>query len=65
MITGVVKYPGREPEEIISLQEAIDTGVIDPNNGLYIDRTNRQRLAIPQAMNEGYIKVTSKRITIL
>lgn len=59
VITGVVKNPRQTPEIIISLQEAIDTGLIHPASGLYLDRGRKATIPIPQAMNEGLIKVTA------
>lgn len=61
VITGIVSNPGCDPEKIISLQEAIDRGIIDPNRGLYINKSTYASIAISQAMNEGLIKVRSKR----
>lgn len=57
MITGIVSNPGCEPENIISLQDAIDRQIIDPNRGLYINKSTYASIAISQAMNEGLIKV--------
>ena len=58
VITGIVCNPGREPEEIISLQDAIDRGIIDPARGLYVNKITYASIPIPQAMNEGLIKVS-------
>ncbi|XP_067948243.1 dystonin-like isoform X2 [Watersipora subatra] len=60
VITGIVSNPGEEPEKIISLQDAIDCGIIDPNRGLYINKATRNFFPIPQAMNEGLIKMGPK-----
>jgi len=57
VIKGIVSNPGEEEEIIVSLQDAIDTGIIDPANGLYVNKKTRISIAIPQAMNEGFIKV--------
>jgi len=58
VITGIVSNPGEESEVIISLQDAIDCGIIDPEQGLYVNRETLTSMPIPQAMNEGLIKVT-------
>ena len=58
VITGIVSNPGEDPEKIVSLQDAIDRGIIDPNRGLYVNRLTYKSMPIPQAMNEGLIKVT-------
>lgn len=59
VITGIVCNPGTEPEEIVSLQDAIDRGIIDPARGLYVNKLTYASIPIPQAMNEGLIKVSS------
>lgn len=44
---------GRE----ISLQEAIKKGILQPDEGVYINQNTGDRLPIPVAMNQGLIKV--------
>jgi len=53
-ITGV--HNPRTGQDV-SMQQAVSLGIIDQNNGLYVNRVNMTSIPIPEAMNQGLIKV--------
>lgn len=60
MIVGVVANPGQAgagDEQVISMQEAVDAGILDFSNGLYVNPLTKQSMSMVEAMNAGWIKV--------
>ena len=58
VITGVVRNPGTDDDEIIlSMQDAVSQGLLDLQNGLYHNFTTGEDISFVEAMNNGYIKV--------
>merc|ERR1712142_359767 len=49
-ITGV--HNPRTGQDV-SMQQAVSLGIIDQNNGLYVNRVNMTSIPIPEAMNQG------------
>lgn len=61
VITGIVQNPGSDEDEIIlSMQDAVAHGILDLQNGLYHNPTTKESLSFVEAMNCGYIKVSSR-----
>ena len=54
VISGVVDP--RTGEEV-SMQQAVLLGIINSEQGMYVDRRHRTSIPIPEAMNQGLIKV--------
>lgn len=61
VIRGVMLNPGADEKDevILSMQEAVDRGVLDLANGLYYNSTSRKTMPLVDAMNSGFIKVRS------
>lgn len=57
VITGVLTYPGTDKESVLSMQDAVEQGLLDFRNGLYLNLTTGERVSMVDAMNTGYIKV--------
>lgn len=57
MIVGVVRNPGDEEEEVMSMQEAVEADILDLAQGLYYNSRTRERISMVEAMNSGWIKV--------
>ncbi|XP_067932421.1 serine-rich adhesin for platelets-like isoform X2 [Watersipora subatra] len=62
VITGVVSNPEGENEEILSMQDAVNQGLLDLENGLYHNRTTGEKMSMIEAMNAGYIKMGPKKV---
>ena len=60
VIVGVVRNPGHEPEDVLSLQDAVNLGILDLSQGLYYNNNTRQHISMMEAMNSGWIKVGLK-----
>ena len=59
VITGVVSNPGADEEKILSMQDAVSQGLLDLQSGLYHNLTTGDKMSMIDAMNSGYIKVSS------
>ena len=57
MIVGVVSNPGEDEENVMSMQEAVEAGILDLSQGLYFNRKTRKSISMVEAMNFGWIKV--------
>lgn len=64
MIVGVVTNPGAAEENVISLQEAVESGILDFNAGEYVNPLTRRRIPMVEAINTGWIKVGHKILSI-
>ena len=47
---------------MVSLQEAMERGLILPEQGIYVDSLSKQKEAISTAMNRGWIKVVRSSV---
>ena len=57
MIVGVVRNPGADEEEVMSMQDAVQAGILDLAQGLYYNSSTRQHISMVEAMNSGWVKV--------
>ena len=44
-------------QEVVSMQMAVVLGIIDSENGVYVNTVTREKIPIPVAMSQGHIKV--------
>jgi len=58
VITGIVVNPGTSSESVLSMQEAVERGLLDLEHGVYRNSVSGEELSFVEAMNCGYIKVT-------
>lgn len=61
VIKGVVLNPGSNDDEdeiILSMQDAVEKGILDLANGLYVNSITNEKMPLIEAMNNGYIKVS-------
>ena len=65
VIVGVVRNPGQEPEQVLSLQDAVNMGILDLSQGVYYNTDTKQHISMMEAMNNGWIKVSSCVIFML
>ena len=57
MIVGVVTNPGERSENVISLQEAVTSGLIDLGQGLYYNQKTKETVPMMRAISSGWVKV--------
>ena len=61
IIRGVVDP--RNQDSVISIRDAVESGIVDQEKGLYVNPDTGEGMPIPEAMNNGLIKVEFSSVT--